>query len=132
MTAGVAVTTPFCGHCGWDFVAQNTNGDNFCDSCGADLFSSIAPGDGPSNPPSVPTVSDQTGGVARASWTEAPNFDEYGIRWTVNGVVVEYKYPANTTEDYTAEVGDTVCAALNGKTDGIWSGWSADDCVTLA
>ena len=128
----MTVTTPFCSHCGYDFVRLNNPSDQWCDSCGADLFRSVADGDGPSNPPSVPNVTDATGGVASASWTPAPNFDTYNIRWRVNGQIVAVRYGVTTPDTYTAQIGDEVCASLQGVTDGIGSDWSAFDCVTLA
>lgn len=128
----MTVTTPFCSHCGYDFVAKNRPSDEWCDSCGAELFRSVAAGEGPQATPAAPTVADAGSGIADVTWTADPGFDSYNVRWKVNGAIADYEYGATSPESTFVNVGDEVCASLQGVTDGIGSPWSADHCVTLA
>jgi hypothetical protein len=134
MAAGAVDTHPFCGSCGFDYTTAGHKlpPGYLCDACGADLTYTSPNDIGPTNPPSAPTATDATGGVARFSFTAAPNFDSYNFRYSLDGEAYAYLYDVTSPIDVTDQSGVEVCGSLQGAKDGLLSGWSADNCVTPA
>ncbi len=123
-------TRPYCGACGWKVGGQypDIGVDGKCDACGADLGRF---GWGPANPPSLSNATGFDGYVSFA-WVEVPEQypQGYEFRYSIAGadwVIVENPV---SPFDVTVPNGTEVCGQLRGKAEGIWSGWSVEQCAT--
>ena len=121
------ITTPFCGHCGYDFVAKNVGDPNWCDSCGADLALSV-------NPVGLLTPSGFTavGGSLAVTFTWLANVDadSTDFRHQTDGGPWTTVIGDTSTTVVVAAEGEEVCGQLRSVIDGVNGPWTASSCDT--